>query len=72
MTATGHDLKYRRVVLKLSGECFAADGEKGISTNAVTHIAQQTFQAAKQGVQIAVVIGGGNILRGAEFTSQHR
>jgi uridylate kinase len=71
MTATGHDVKYRRVVLKLSGECFAADGEKGISTNAVTHIAQQTFQAAKQGVQIAVVIGGGNILRGAEFTSRN-
>ena len=37
--------------------------------DAVVHIAQQTVQAAKHGVQIAIVIGGGNILRGAQFTS---
>ena len=63
------DLKYRRVVLKISGESFCLDGERGISMEAVTHIATQTYQAAQQGVQIAIVIGGGNILRGAQFTA---
>lgn len=63
------DLKYRRVVLKLSGESFCLDGERGISMEAVTHVAMQTYQASQQGVQIAIVIGGGNILRGAQFTA---
>jgi uridylate kinase len=62
-------LKYRRVVLKLSGESFCQDGERGISMEAVTHVASQTYQAAQQGVQIAIVIGGGNILRGAQFSA---
>lgn len=62
--------RYRRVVLKLSGESFTHAGERGISMDSVVHIAQQTAQAAQQsGVQIAIVIGGGNILRGAQFTS---
>ncbi|NIP85967.1 MAG: UMP kinase, partial [Planctomycetales bacterium] len=65
----GGDLKYRRVVLKLSGESFSAEGGRGISMDAVTHVARQTSRAAQQGVQIAVVIGGGNILRGAQFTA---
>jgi uridylate kinase len=62
-------LKYRRVVLKISGEGFVHPGERGIAMDAVVHIARQTFQAAQHGVQIAIVIGGGNILRGAQFTS---
>ncbi|MCE9546819.1 MAG: UMP kinase [Planctomycetia bacterium] len=60
---------YRRVVLKLSGESFCMPGERGISMQAVSHVAEQTVRAAKQGVQIAIVIGGGNILRGAQFTA---
>ena len=59
----------RRIVLKISGEGFTHPGERGISMDAVVHIARQTNQAAKHGVQLAVVIGGGNILRGAQFTS---
>ena len=55
---------YRRVVLKLSGESFCHAGERGISMDAVVHTAEQTAEAAKLGVQIAIVIGGGNILRG--------
>ena len=62
-------LKPRRVVLKLSGESFSHAGERGISMSAVVHAAQQTVQAASRGAQIAIVIGGGNILRGAQFTS---
>ena len=62
-------LKYRRVVLKVSGEGFVHAGERGIAMDAVLHIARQTYDAARHGVQIAVVIGGGNILRGAQFTA---
>jgi len=60
---------YRRVLLKLSGESFARAGERGISMDEVVHIASQTVRAASRGVQVAVVIGGGNILRGASFTA---
>jgi uridylate kinase len=61
--------RFRRVVLKLSGESFCHAGERGISMDEVLHIARQTVQAAKRGVQIAIVMGGGNILRGAQFTA---
>lgn len=58
---------YKRIVLKLSGESFAATGERGISMQEVVHISSQTYRAKQQGVEIAIVIGGGNILRGAQF-----
>ena len=58
---------YKRVILKLSGESFSHAGERGISMAEVVHIAAEIQQAAKSGVQIAIVIGGGNILRGAQF-----
>jgi uridylate kinase len=60
---------YRRVVLKISGDGFVHAGERGIAMDAVVHLARQTYQAAQHGVQLAVVIGGGNLLRGAQFTS---
>ncbi|MBN2024466.1 MAG: UMP kinase [Pirellulales bacterium] len=62
-------LPYRRVVLKISGEGFCNPRERGIVMDCVLHIARQTVQAARHGVQIAIVLGGGNILRGAQFTS---
>jgi uridylate kinase len=61
--------RYRRVVLKISGEGFTHPGERGIAMDAVLHIARQTSQAAKHGVELAVVMGGGNILSGAQFSS---
>lgn len=61
--------EFRRVILKLSGESFVHAGERGISMEEVVHIARQTYQASQQGAQIAIVIGGGNILRGAQFTA---
>lgn len=60
---------YKRVLLKLSGESFARAGERGISMEEVVHIAEQTVRVASRGVQLAVVIGGGNILRGGSFTA---
>ena len=59
--------KYRRVVLKLSGESFSRAGERGIVMEEVTTIAHQIKQAKELGCQLAIVIGGGNILRGAQF-----
>jgi uridylate kinase len=50
--------RYRRVVLKLSGESFAHAGERGISMQEVVAIAQQVCKAAQSGVHIAIVIGG--------------
>lgn len=61
--------RYRRVILKISGEGFVHPGERGIAMDAVVHLAEQTYRAAQRGVQLAVVIGGGNILRGAHFSS---
>src|SRR5688572_8079729 len=60
---------YQRVLLKLSGESFAAPGQRGISMQEVIDISTQVQRAAQLGVQIAIVIGGGNILRGAQFTA---
>jgi len=59
--------QYRRVILKLSGESLAHAGERGISMDEVSAIAGQIKQAHALGCQIAVVVGGGNILRGAQF-----
>lgn len=54
-------------MLKLSGESFVTRGERGISMDEVGRIAEQVHQARESGCQMAVVIGGGNILRGAQF-----
>ena len=60
---------YKRIILKLSGESFVPPGQRGISMQEVVDIAGQTYRAAQLGVEIGIVIGGGNILRGAQFTS---
>jgi uridylate kinase len=61
--------RFQRVLLKLSGESFCNVNERGIGMDEVMHIARQINQASCRGVQIAIVIGGGNILRGAQFTA---
>ncbi|QDV70397.1 Uridylate kinase [Rosistilla carotiformis] len=63
-------LRYKRVVLKLSGESLAHSGERGISMDEVGDISAQIKQATQSGCQVAVVIGGGNILRGAQFSGR--
>jgi len=60
---------YRRVILKLSGESLCRAGERGINMEEVYVIALQVKQALAAGCQIALVVGGGNILRGAQFTT---
>src|SRR5207248_7810594 len=61
--------KYRRVVLKLSGEGFGYPGKSGISIDETLSIARQAQRIVRRGVQLAVVVGAGNILRGAQFSA---
>ncbi|MGZ6133841.1 MAG: UMP kinase [Myxococcaceae bacterium] len=57
-------LRYRRILLPLSGEALMADGRYGIHPPTLERIAVEIGEVVKAGVQIAVVIGGGNIFRG--------
>jgi uridylate kinase len=58
------DPRYRRVVLKLSGEALAGSKGYGISPDVVERIALEIREVAQLGVEVAVVVGGGNIWRG--------
>jgi uridylate kinase len=60
---------YSRVVLKLSGEGFGHSGKSGISIDETLNIARQAKRVHDSGVQLAIVVGGGNILRGAQFSA---
>jgi uridylate kinase len=62
---SGQSVRYRRVVLKLSGEALANEGSFGISANVLTALADEIAESHAMGVQIALVLGGGNIYRGA-------
>ena len=57
---------YKRVLLKLSGEAFGG-GNVGVDPSVVKGIAHQIAVAAREGVEVAVVVGGGNFFRGAEL-----
>ena len=59
-------LKYKRVLLKLSGEAFRGKTVYGIDTSTLTRIAKQIKQVMEMGGTIAIVVGGGNIWRGAK------
>lgn len=60
---------FKRVLLKMSGESFCRSGESGISMAEVTSVSEQIKAVVASGVQVAVVCGGGNILRGKEFAA---
>ena len=62
--------RYERVILKISGESFARPGEPGIDSRELGIMAREIAEAAARGTQIAVVIGGGNIIRGAELAER--
>jgi uridylate kinase len=61
--------KYKRVILKISGEGFGQPGKSGISIDETLNLAAQIKRVVGRGVQLAVVVGAGNILRGAQFSS---
>ncbi|MCL0047816.1 UMP kinase, partial [Dehalococcoidia bacterium] len=58
--------KYNRILLKVSGESLKGSGPAGIDSSAVKYIAQQIADAHAANIELAVVIGGGNIWRGEE------
>jgi uridylate kinase len=58
------EVRYKRVLLKLSGEAFAGDQGYGIDPNFLEYITAEIKSLVDEGVQLAVVIGGGNIFRG--------
>lgn len=60
---------YKRVLLKLSGESFTRPGESGITMSDVTSMSEQIKRVVDSGVQLAIVCGGGNILRGKQFAA---
>jgi uridylate kinase len=62
--------RYRRVILKISGESFAKPGQFGIDPQELGLIAKEIHDATICGSQVAVVVGGGNIVRGAALAQQ--
>ncbi len=61
---------YRRILLKLSGESLMGDKQYGIDENRLMEYANQIAEITRKGVQVGVVIGGGNIFRGLSGTSR--
>ncbi len=63
-------MKYQRVLLKLSGEALMGEQQYGIDPQRLNAYADEIIEAAKMGVQIGIVIGGGNIFRGLQGASK--
>lgn len=64
MTATANTPAYKRILLKLSGEALMGDDSYGINRTMISRIVDEVKEVVDLGVQVAVVIGGGNIFRG--------
>lgn len=63
-------LKFKRILLKLSGEALAGQQGQGINPQVIKQIAQDVAETHRSGVQIGLVIGGGNIFRGVSASAQ--
>lgn len=64
------ELAYRRILLKLSGEAMMGSGSGGIDGGTVLRLAAEVKELCEVGVEVGLVIGGGNILRGSEMASK--
>ncbi|MBI3814670.1 MAG: UMP kinase, partial [Nitrospinae bacterium] len=60
----------KRVFIKLSGEMLSGEGKKGYNHSIVSEYFEEIIEAAKKGEQIAIGVGGGNILRGRDIAEQ--
>jgi uridylate kinase len=69
MTDSENSPAYRRVLLKLSGNSFCRSGESGITMAEVSNVSEQIRRIHASGVELAIVCGGGNILRGRDFAA---
>ena len=70
MTESSISPRYKRLLIKLSGEALSLNGQLGIDIGTVALVAKQIKGALKTGAQIAIVVGGGNIWRGADAAVQ--
>ena len=59
-------MQYKRILLKLSGEALMGDGEYGIDSKVLSSYATEIHAIVQEGIELAIVIGGGNIYRGIE------
>ena len=64
-------MAYRRILLKLSGEVLAGDSSFGIDAARVASLAEEVAEVARTGLQIGLVVGGGNFFRGVAAAAQH-
>src|SRR5690606_24681136 len=62
-------MKYKRILLKLSGEALMGDRQYGIDPNRLAEYAEEIKEVAAKGIEVAIVIGGGNIFRGLSGAS---
>lgn len=67
---TAGKVQFKRVLLKLSGEALAGEKTSGISTDVISRIANEIKVVHELGVEVAIVLGGGNIFRGIAGTAQ--
>jgi uridylate kinase len=63
-------IKYRRVMLKLSGEILAGEKGYGIDPQIISKLCSEIFEVHELGIELAIVIGGGNIFRGVQAGAQ--
>jgi len=61
-------MQYSRILLKLSGESLAGNGNQGISDSVLEEYAKQILEVVEKGCEVAIVVGGGNIFRGLSGT----
>ena len=66
------EAKYKRILLKLSGEALAGDSKKGIDPNVIGEICDEIKKVKQLGVEIAIVVGGGNFWRGRNGKEMER
>jgi uridylate kinase len=63
-------IQYKRILLKISGEVLSGDGDYGIDPKVIREIAQEIKEVKDLGVEVAIVIGGGNIFRGVAASAK--
>ena len=64
------DIKYNRIILKLSGESLSGEDEFGLDLSGIDPLAKEIKEVLALGVEMGVVVGGGNIIRGAQASKQ--